>query len=85
MKDIKQIIFSHLNDECADKALVHITQVKLSERLNSQRENDRNGWHTSLCSDAELRGMLLRNLEQDDFLDVVALAAMLYVRNEMRE
>ena len=72
-------------NERADETLADITALAMREKLEKKRTQGRSGWwDEGQCAIPELRTMLRDHLEKGDMLDVVNLAAMIYVRERMQ-
>ena len=76
---------SGLSDVEADHYLVRRCAEQMTAKLALSRAKGRSGWHTQDCSDDTLREMLREHLEKGDMVDVLNLAGMILVRQEVRE
>lgn len=78
-------MLTELPDLEADQYLVFRCARAMTAKLALSRAKGRNGWHTQRCSDDYLRNMLREHLEKGDMVDVLNLAGMILVRQEVRE
>lgn len=72
--------FDKMSSALADHILVRDAAQLMTERLNETRGEGRVGWNTSHGNNANLKAMLIKNLEQGDMVDVLNVAAMLAIR-----
>lgn len=72
-----------LDDEQADALLVERACAAMTEKLAFCRAKGRGGWHTEICKNIELRWMLVEHVERGDMSDVLNLAAMILVRDQI--
>ena len=71
------------NAEAADRILVEFTGYEMRKRLEEQRSKGFSGWNTAQCENENLKNRLLQNAKNDDWIDVINLAAMLLARERM--
>ncbi len=64
----------------ADFGLVNFARSAMEEKLRLKREGGRYGWWREECFFFYLRQMLHEHIEKGDMVDVMNLAAMIYVR-----
>lgn len=83
MSPTAQLFINTLPDELADALLVNVAAAAMRAKLGKKRGDGRRGWHTSDASDAELRRMLVEHCAKGDPVDVMNIAAMLYVRSQL--
>ena len=69
--------------EAADKLLVEFASFEMGERLRLQRAKGFSGWNTAECESQDLKQRLIKNVESEDWVDVLNLAAMLQARKRM--
>lgn len=73
-----------MEDEEADcLGVLNFTYAMQAKLINKRVYEQRGGWHTSNCSNDELRKMLAENLERADMVDVANLAMMIWNREQM--
>lgn len=66
-----------------DTAAVILFADRMTERLDAARMAGRYGWDDSdVISDDELKALLIKNVESEDWVDVANYAMMLYWRNQ---
>lgn len=82
-KRLIQHFISRCPAEVADELLLEFATYEMRQRLTDQRNNGFSGWNTSRCENEALKKRLLKNLEKDDFIDVLNLAAMLLARQRL--
>jgi hypothetical protein len=78
-----QQFIDFLPDETADALMVDIAAQAMRDKLAKKRADGRGGWHTSTADDGALRRMLVEHCAKGDPVDVMNLAAMLYVRGRL--
>lgn len=64
----------------ADNILVNFVTAKMHERLKIQRDRGFKGWNTARCNNSDLKKRLLEKVECGRWIDVINLAAMIFVR-----
>lgn len=68
-------------EKMADAMLLQHSQLGMAAKLNAAREKGRGGWwNKNECSIEYLRQLLREHVEKGDMMDVMNLAAMVYVR-----
>lgn len=67
----------------ADKQLVEFASYQMQNRLAEKHKQGYTGWHTPQCENSALKTRLLKNVESEDWVDVINLAAMLLARSSM--
>lgn len=77
-------LIAKLDDVSADEALVDITSNAMAEKLKKKRRQNKEGWYIKeMITNEQLLIMLKKNLDDGDMVDVINLAAMVYVRSEI--
>lgn len=82
----EQLVLSficRLESEAADNLLIEFASHEMRERLEYQRSCGIGGWNTAQCTNFNLKERLLKNAANDDWVDVINLAAMLLARSRM--
>lgn len=84
VREIMGPLIAKLDDVSADEALVDITSNAMAEKLKKKRRQNKEGWHIKeMITNEQLLIMLKKNLDDGDMVDVINLAAMVYVRSEI--
>lgn len=72
-----------LTEEQADALLVERAAEAMTEKLALCRAKGRGGWGGATCRNSVLRLMLVEHVEKGDMVDVLNLAAMILVRDQI--
>lgn len=83
MNELQKHYISSVGDGTSDELLVSAANEAMSLRLKSQAEGGFSGWLTTRPINDDLYRRLIRNAEKGDMVDVMNLAAMIYVRTEL--
>ena len=80
---IKPVTKMMEDDEADTLGLLNFHYAMHTKLLDKRVYEERGGWHTSNCTNEELRKMLADNLERADMVDVANLAMMIWNREHM--
>lgn len=72
-----------LTEEQADALLVERAAEAMTKKLALCRSKGRGGWGGTTCRNSVLRLMLVEHVEKGDMVDVLNLAAMILVRDQI--
>lgn len=71
-------------EKYADGILISVTAQAMKIKLDKKREEGRGGWYRSdICSNEELLKSLKAHIDKGDMIDVINLAAMIHIRNQI--
>lgn len=79
----REYLMRSMAEQVADEILVEQATRAMLEKLKKKRCEGRGGWHTDSCSNNKLMESLKDHIEKGDMVDVMNLAAMIYVRSLM--
>ena len=85
MNDIQSEFIDKVPNEIADELLVYIISDAMKDKLEKKRKDGRGGWFREICDSDELLDMLNEHILKGDMIDVINLAAMIYVREKLYE
>jgi hypothetical protein len=70
-------------DSEVDDFLVEFCTKQMKDKMAVSRGKGRGGWHTQRCSTESLRKMLQEHIEKGDMVDVMNIAGMILVREQI--
>lgn len=81
MNELQRMFIERTDGEQADALLLVAAQNAMEDKLDQKRIDGRGGWHGPTCSNEALIAMLEDHLIKGDMVDVMNIAAMIYVRS----
>jgi len=82
MNSVQKFFINGVSDEMADNLLLNITIEKMRSKLALKRKQGVVGWHNN-CSIEHLKRLLYEHVEKGDMIDVMNIAGMIHIREQL--
>lgn len=70
-------------DEHADAILANTVTREMLQKLGAKRAEGVGGWFKPDCTNTKLSKMLMKHVQEGDYIDVINIAAMMLVRTKL--